>query len=670
MAAEDLNREVTTQGECTDCTERERSFDALARGLANGSISRRKALRMLGAALVGGAVASIPGMGWLAGDSGGAQAAPGGSTCSNEGQSCVAQKCCQGLVCIGQSGNKVCCPKSRACGSLCCATGQTCLANNVCGGCPPGEVLCATQANPTGECCPAPTGPDAPCRVAACGNGTCTTAPKSGSNGTPCNDNNPCTENDQCTNGVCAGTQITGCVQCQTVADCGSAVPVPNQCQQRACTGGVCTIVNKPNGTNCNDNHPCTENDMCTDGVCAGTPIANCLECSVDNECASVPVDQCHQAVCGPEGFCIVENKPNDTGCNADNNACTVNDTCQAGVCTPGQLRECPQPNDPCLVAVCNPATGNCEIENAPDDTPCEDGDLCTVGDTCQNGTCQAGDLTTCPDTGNQCTVSVCNPGTGVCEVQNRPNGTSCDDNNSCTENDMCTGGICAGTRITGCVNCTNDQDCSTVAVTDCQEAFCQANNTCGVRNKADGTACEDGNPCTVGDTCQAGVCVTGSPKNCDDGNICTVDTCNQMTGQCEHQTIPGCCNTATDCPTPTDRCQQATCVNNACGTTPVTCPGSQVCVNGTCVCPSGTTACGSSSCCTSAQCCQSGTCQAGNTNTACGTGGGTCTACAGQTSFCCGAGTGRPFQCRRPTGATCSNNNQCCNSCSGGVCT
>ena len=39
---------------------RERSFDDLARGLANGSISRGKALRLMGAALVGGVLASIP----------------------------------------------------------------------------------------------------------------------------------------------------------------------------------------------------------------------------------------------------------------------------------------------------------------------------------------------------------------------------------------------------------------------------------------------------------------------------------------------------------------------------------------------------------------------------------------------------------------------------------
>jgi hypothetical protein len=41
---------------------RESSFDELARGLASGSVSRRKALGLMGAALVGGVLASIPGV--------------------------------------------------------------------------------------------------------------------------------------------------------------------------------------------------------------------------------------------------------------------------------------------------------------------------------------------------------------------------------------------------------------------------------------------------------------------------------------------------------------------------------------------------------------------------------------------------------------------------------
>jgi hypothetical protein len=40
----------------------EHSFDELARGLASGSVSRRKALRLMGAALLGSTLASIPGV--------------------------------------------------------------------------------------------------------------------------------------------------------------------------------------------------------------------------------------------------------------------------------------------------------------------------------------------------------------------------------------------------------------------------------------------------------------------------------------------------------------------------------------------------------------------------------------------------------------------------------
>ena len=41
---------------------REGSFDDLAKGLSSGTVSRGKALRLMGAALVGGALASTPGI--------------------------------------------------------------------------------------------------------------------------------------------------------------------------------------------------------------------------------------------------------------------------------------------------------------------------------------------------------------------------------------------------------------------------------------------------------------------------------------------------------------------------------------------------------------------------------------------------------------------------------
>ena len=85
---------------------RERSFDELARGLASGSISRGKALRLMGAALVGGLLASVPGI---------AQADP--------------FRCIPGTVKC--RGTKFCCPE----GSTCCATREAdncCIGDFVC----------------------------------------------------------------------------------------------------------------------------------------------------------------------------------------------------------------------------------------------------------------------------------------------------------------------------------------------------------------------------------------------------------------------------------------------------------------------------------------------------------------------------------------------------------
>ncbi len=54
---------------------REHSFDELAKGLAGGTVSRRKALRLMGAVLVGGALSSFPGAAWAAKGGGGGKSA-------------------------------------------------------------------------------------------------------------------------------------------------------------------------------------------------------------------------------------------------------------------------------------------------------------------------------------------------------------------------------------------------------------------------------------------------------------------------------------------------------------------------------------------------------------------------------------------------------------------
>src|SRR5215208_5236041 len=116
---------------------RERSFDELARALASGSLSRRKALRLMGGLLVGGTLGSLPGVAWADDD----RCSEGQTRC---GDRCVnlqrnerhcgscsnrcrsTQTCCKGR-CVNLQRNE------RHCGSCSnrCAEGEEC-ASGVC----------------------------------------------------------------------------------------------------------------------------------------------------------------------------------------------------------------------------------------------------------------------------------------------------------------------------------------------------------------------------------------------------------------------------------------------------------------------------------------------------------------------------------------------------------
>jgi hypothetical protein len=110
---------------------RERSFDELASGLASGSLSRRRALRLMGAALVGGTLASL-------GFGGVAAADPPG--CKRNGKHCKKDKqCCSGNCSDGTCGG--------------CSSG----ADGTCAGCPLGTVelsngTCAKPCDTSADC--------------------------------------------------------------------------------------------------------------------------------------------------------------------------------------------------------------------------------------------------------------------------------------------------------------------------------------------------------------------------------------------------------------------------------------------------------------------------------------------------------------------------------------
>jgi hypothetical protein len=103
---------------------RERSFDALATGLASGSISRGRALRLMGAALVGGTLTSL-GLGGVA-----AADPPG---CKRNGKKCKGNDQC----CSGNCSSGTCAAACRSFGESCTADIQCCGGNCSGGICQP-----------------------------------------------------------------------------------------------------------------------------------------------------------------------------------------------------------------------------------------------------------------------------------------------------------------------------------------------------------------------------------------------------------------------------------------------------------------------------------------------------------------------------------------------------
>src|SRR5215217_2864222 len=167
------------------------SLDELAKGLANGTLSRGKAIRLVGGALLGAALASVPGVAWADDD-----------RCS-EGQT----RC--GDRCVNLQRNE------RHCGSCFhrCAEGEECV-SGVCqgGGCPRGTTPCGTQCCQTGTTCVEGTCcPDAQ----VCGAGTSLTC---------------CAEGQECVDGVCSQACLSNGGTCTSGAQCCSG----------NCKGGTC----------------------------------------------------------------------------------------------------------------------------------------------------------------------------------------------------------------------------------------------------------------------------------------------------------------------------------------------------------------------------------------------------------------------------------------------
>jgi hypothetical protein len=137
VSREDYGRWMSTFRE--DDTGVQRSFDDLASGVASGTISRRRALKLAGASVLGAA--------GLLGVANPAQAA---TTCPRRGAGCLREckntrKTRKLCYCIRTaSGSRRCvypCCSFRPCGQ--CRSGEVCMRSNCCGS----EPTCVTPCD-------------------------------------------------------------------------------------------------------------------------------------------------------------------------------------------------------------------------------------------------------------------------------------------------------------------------------------------------------------------------------------------------------------------------------------------------------------------------------------------------------------------------------------------
>ncbi len=106
---------------------------------------------------------------------------------------------------------------------------------------------------------------------------------------------------------------------CQNDEDCATALGELGPCQVPLCEDGECFADAIPSGLACDDANPCTSNDICQSGTCAGLA----MDCDDGNPCSE---DSCTDGAC--------ENLALDGVPCSDGDPCTGPDVCKLGTCS------------------------------------------------------------------------------------------------------------------------------------------------------------------------------------------------------------------------------------------------------------------------------------------------------------------------------------------------
>ncbi|MCA9523888.1 MAG: hypothetical protein KC609_23125 [Myxococcales bacterium] len=318
--------------------------------------------------------------------------------------------------------------------------------------------------------------------------------------GTLCQDDSGCSGAQICLGGTCVATTV-----CSNNSECSGGV----------CYDGHCW------SEQCGDDTQCADYLQCIEGYCvrkaASTEdvsepqpdttkdTSSETQCTTNAECVGKVgnLGECEEAVC-QSGNCVKGYKAADSLCS-DGNNCTSGDKCDgSGVCQPGTNTcacqtddECKQLDDSCNKGYCDLLTNTCQKNAINEAQSCEDGDVCTAGETCQKGLCTGG-TNPCVDTADACKkTAVCAPKTGggyTCDYSAQDK-TSCDDKSSCTTTDTCDKGVCVGSGNPCAVDsdpCRKNAVCNKLTDTTHSCDFMADN----------GVACVDGLECTASDAC------------------------------------------------------------------------------------------------------------------------------------------------------------------------
>ena len=250
-----------------------------------------------------------------------------------------------------------------------------------------------------------------------------------------------CNKNANCCSGLCDTTNPDPFKRNRCL--CPNGVPPVN---------GSCGVVSGTcdgaiNGTQCNDNNPCTTNDTCLNGVCVGTPVV----------CR--PQSQCHLAgTCNPRpGSARTRRSERHRSATTATSAPPAR-RCQAGQCVGGTPVVCPAQPVPRTRGSATRARASAPTpEQGPRDALQRRQRLHARTTSARRRQLRGGTPVVCTASDQCHDAGTCNPATGVCSNPAKPNGTACNDGNACTQTDTCQAGVCTGSNP---VVCTGPDQC------------------------------------------------------------------------------------------------------------------------------------------------------------------------------------------------------------------